>query len=731
MTGSFRLDTDARGLAVVTFDAPGKKVNVWSRAALEEFDALLDELVGRGDLTGVVFRSGKAETFIAGADVEELAGIDSPDQARDLSRRGQAVFQRVTDLSLPVVAAIHGACVGGGLEFALACSFRVASDADQTRLGFPEVQLGIIPAWGGTQRAARLLSLEDALTLVLTGSRVPARKALRMGLVDRVVPKERLDEEAAAMARAAAGGERAAAQGRTGVSNWLLKRNPVGRRVVLSQARRRVEQRSGYHYPAPFKAIEAIEVGLSQGMSAGLAFEAEAVAELAGGPTARNLMRIYELREAARHSKVAAEPREVRTLGVLGAGVMGGGIAEVASYSGIRVRLKDVDLARVADGLEHAARIAANAARKGSLDRRGVRDLMHRISGTVGYDGFGRVDAVVEAIVEDLEVKRRVLAEVEGEVREGTVLATNTSSLRVDDLTTALSRPEDFGGLHFFNPVEKMPLVEVVRGARTSDGAVATLHRLALDLGKTPVVVNDGPGFWVNRLLMPYLNEAVHLYAEGVPIEALDGALEDFGLPMGPLALLDEIGLDVAAKVGKVMTDAYPDRMRPHAILHRLQVTDRLGRKSGAGFYRYEGGERKGPDEKLRGELGLPPAGEGQTPVYDDDYLVTRTLYPMINEAARALADGIVSTPGEGDLALVMGIGWPPFRGGLLRWADDVGPAEVVERLGQWSALLDPCFAPSAALRERARGGSGFYGELAAPVTRAAVREDGQATLGF
>ncbi|HJR53858.1 MAG TPA: 3-hydroxyacyl-CoA dehydrogenase NAD-binding domain-containing protein [Gemmatimonadota bacterium] len=731
MTSSFRLETDVRGLAVVTFDAPGKKVNLWSRTALAEFDALLDELAGRGDLTGVVFRSGKPDTFIAGADVAELADIDSPDEARELSRRGQAVFQRVTDLSLPVVAAIHGACVGGGLEFALACSFRVASDADQTRLGFPEVQLGIIPAWGGTQRAARLLSLEDALTLVLTGNRVPAKKALRMGLVDRVVQQERLDEEAAAMARAAAGGERAATQGRAGISNWLLKRNPVGRRVVLSQARRRVEQRSGYNYPAPFKAIEAIEVGLSQGMSAGLALEAEAVAELAGGPTARNLMRIHQLREAARRPPVAAEPRPVRTLGILGAGVMGGGIAEVASYSGIRVRLKDVDLGRVADGLEHAARIAGNAARKGSLDRRGVRDLMHRISGTVGYAGFGRVDAVVEAIVEDIEVKRRVLAEVEHEVRAGTVLATNTSSLRVDDLATALSRPEDFGGLHFFNPVERMPLVEVVRGARTSDGAVATLHQLALDLGKTPVVVNDGPGFWVNRLLMPYLNEAVHLYAEGVPIDALDGALEDFGLPMGPLALLDEIGLDVAAKVGKVMADAFPDRMRPHAILHRLQVTERLGRKSGAGFYRYEGGERKGPDEKLRGELGLPPTGEGQTPVYDDDYLATRTLYPMINEAARALADGIVSTPGEGDLALVMGIGWPPFRGGLLRWADEIGPAEVVERLGQWSALLDPRFAPSAALRERARGGSGFYGEPSSSVARAAVREDGQATLGI
>ena len=729
MSGAFRLDVDGRGLGSVTFDQPDRKVNVWSRAVLDEFDALLDELGGRDDLSAIVFRSAKPDTFIAGADVAELGAIGSPEEARELSRRGQAVFQRVADLSLPTVAAIHGACVGGGLEFALACSFRLASDSDETRLGFPEIQLGILPAWGGTQRAARLLSLEDALTLILTGNRVSAQKAARMGLVDRALPRASLEEEAAAVARAAARGERAVANEPDRFRGWLVKKNPLGRKLVLSQARKRVEARTGHHYPAPFKAIEAIEVGLSQGMAAGLAFEAQAVAELATTPAARNLMRLYGLREAARTPPGPGPARRVESLGVLGAGVMGGGIAEVAAYAGIRVRLKDVDLARVADGLEHAARIARQAERKGSLDRRGVRDLMHRISGTVGYAGFGRLDAVVEAIVEDADVKRRVLAEVEAEVREGTVLATNTSSLRVDDLAAALARPEAFGGLHFFNPVEKMPLVEVVRGERTSDDALTTLHRLALDLGKTPVVVRDGPGFWVNRLLMPYLNEAVHLYAEGVSIATLDGALEDFGLPMGPLALLDEIGLDVAAKVGKVMAEAFPDRMRPHAILHRLQVTERLGRKSGVGFYRYEGGERKGPDEKLRGELGLPSAGESEAPVYDDDTLVSRCLYPMVNEAARALAEGIVASPGEGDLALVLGIGWPPFRGGLLRWADEVGPAEIVERLTHWSTLIDPRFAPSTALKERARSG-GFHGSRA--VARAATEPAGdQASLGF
>ena len=307
------------------------------------------------------------------------------------------------------------------------------------------------------------------------------------------------------------------------------------------------------------------------------------------------------------------------------------------------------------------------------------------------------------------------MAEVEKEAGPQAVLATNTSSLRVDDLAAALERPRSFGGLHFFNPVDRMPLVEVVRGGATGDDALATLHALAVELGKTPVVVGDGPGFWVNRLLTPYLNEAAFLYAEGVSVETLDGALERFGLPMGPLALLDEVGLDVAAKVGRVLARAFPDRMRPHALLHRLEMTGRLGKKSGRGFYVHDGGRRE-VDDGLREELGLMPVGgAGEEPVFDEEYLIARCLYPMVNEAARALDDGIVESPDDGDLALVMGIGWPPFRGGLLRWADGVGLARIVGRLDEWAAAVDPRFAPSPALRERARWSGGFYGRPPEP----------------
>ncbi len=715
MGSAFDYVVEDDGLATVDFDTPRRKVNVWSRETLDELEEVLAELTARGDLSAIVFRSAKPDSFIAGADLDMLAGVTSGAEATALSRRGQTVFGRLADLSVPTVAAVHGACVGGGLEFALACSFRVASDGDVTRLGFPEVQLGILPAWGGTQRAPRVVGLQEALGLVLTGRLVSGRSAARTGLVDRAVPEARLTEAARELARAAVRGEGAEAGG-GGLARLLLERNPVGRRLVFARARRTTGEKTGGHYPAPFMAIDVMEIGLAEGMAAGLVAEAEAVGELATTPAARNLMWLHRRREQARKPLSYGTARPVRRLGVLGAGVMGGAIAEVAAWNGIQVRLKDIDHARVAAGLAHAARIVGKARRRGKIPDREARRLLNRISGTTTYAGFGHAEVVVEAIVEDLEVKRRVLAEVEREVDPEAVLATNTSSLRVDDLATVLERPRFFAGLHFFNPVEKMPLVEIVRGGRTADDALATLHGLAIQLGKTPVVVRDGPGFWVNRLLTPYLNEAAFLYAEGVSVEALDGALERFGLPMGPLALLDEVGLDVAAKVGRVLAHAYPDRMRPHALLHRLEMTGRLGKKSGRGFYVHAGGRQRVVDGGLRNELGLAPAGgDGEEPVFDEEYLVARCLYPMVNEAARALDEGIVDSPDDGDLALVMGIGWPPFRGGLLRWADEVGPGRIVGRLDEWASAVDPRFAPSPALRERGRWRGGFYGRPPEP----------------
>ena len=722
----FQVAIDEGGIATVIFDDPDRRVNVWSRASLDALELVLAELAVRSELAGIVFRSGKPDTFVAGADIEMLAAVRSAGEARALSERGQAAFQRVADLSVPTVAAIHGACVGGGLEFALACSFRVAADDEATKLGFPEVQLGIIPAWGGTQRAPRLVGLQRALSLILGSGRVDARKARAMGLVDRVVSAPELGAAARDVALAAARGRDVPAAPQSGVARILLERNPIARRAIVSQARKRVREKTGGHYPAPFAAIDVMEAGLAKGLEAGLAAEARAVADLFEGPVAGHLMRIYLLREAARKPPGAGEPGRVRRVGILGAGVMGGAIAEVAAYRGMDVRLKDIALEQVAQGLAHAASIARRAEKRGALSSREARDILHKISGTVSYVGFARVDLVIEAVVEDMGVKRSVLQEAERSAPRAAI-ATNTSSLRVDELARALDDPTRFGGLHFFNPVERMPLVEVVRGARTSDDAVATLHAFAVQLGKVPVVVRDGPGFWVNRLLMPYLNEAAHLWAEGVELDDLDGALEAFGLPMGPMALLDEVGLDVAAKVGVVLERAFPDRMRAHPLLQRLTNEGRLGKKGGRGFYLYKDGERKGPDKGLRAALGLGPRagrpGASEAPVYDDPDLVARCLYPMVNEAARALDERIVASPDEGDLALVMGMGWPPFRGGLLRWADEVGAGAIVQRLEEWSAAIDARFAPSEALRARRR--TGFFGPRELTASQAQARIEG------
>lgn len=714
MSKAFDYSVDTDGVATVVFDLPGKRVNLWSLATLEEFETTLSELSQHEGLVAVLFRSGKPDTFIAGADVEELAAVRSSEEATRLARRGQKTFQRVADLSVPTVAVIHGACVGGGLEFALACSFRVASDDLVTRIGFPETQLGIIPAWGGTQRTARLVGLQEALKLILTARRLTARQAAKLGVVDQAVPKGRLDEIAHDTVRAAAGGKAIPGGTSSGLQRLVLDRNPIGRRLLFSQSRKRVKEKTGLHYPAPLAAIEVMEIGQAEGMTAGLEAEARVVGELAMTPAARNLMWLYKQRESAKSPPGGGVAKPVRRLAVVGAGVMGGAIAEVAAYREIGVRLKDVDNERLAAGLGHAAKIALGLRKRGKLSSREVRNLMNRVSGTTAYTGFGTVDLVIEAIVEDLEIKRRVLAELEREVPGRAFLATNTSSLSVDALAEVLQWPERFGGLHFFNPVERMPLVEIVQGSRTSSDCLTTLHALALKLGKTPVVVRDSPGFWVNRLLMPYLNEAVALYEEGVSIESVDSALEEFGLPMGPLALLDQVGLDVAVKVGAVLGEAFPERMTPNGLIRRLESTGRMGKKSGSGFYTYEGKD-KSPDRSLRAELGLPESGSNgeEESVFGEEYLVSRCLYPMVNEAALALEDNVVGSAGDGDLALVMGMGWPPFRGGLLRWADEIGLARIVDRLDEWSAAIDPRFTPTDSLRERSRWQAGFYTESA------------------
>lgn len=707
--GSPTLSVDPGGLAQLVFDAPDRSANVLTEQVMDRLARLLSEIrdgCEAGTIRGVLVRSAKA-SFIVGADIDAIADIDSPDEGAETARLGQAVFLELERLPVPTVAAVHGACMGGGTELALACRYRVASDAPETRIGLPEVQLGILPAWGGTVRLPRLLGLRAALDLLLTGKTVRGRKAERVGLVDEVLPHDLFGELAEAFLREIIEGRERSAGPARGIAARLVEDTAPGRRIVLAAARRRVLDRTGGHYPAPLRILDVLRSSLGRSVEKALEAEARAAGELIASRVSKNLVHVFRLRESTKKgAHVSAEPRPVSELAVVGAGTMGGGIAQLAAFHGLRVRLKDIHTEALSLALHHAASLFDSAVAKRKMSRREAEQTMDRISGGLDYAGFGPSDLVVEAVVERMDVKRTIFRELESKVGEACVLATNTSSLSVDEMAEALGSPGRLAGMHFFNPVHKMPLVEVVRGPRTDDAAVATVYALAVRLGKVPVIVRDGPGFLVNRVLGPYLNEAGHLLGEGATVEAIDGALTAFGMPMGPLRLLDEVGIDIARHAGQTLHHAFGERLAPARALVSLGESGRLGRKGGVGFYRYEKGREAGVDTDVYEASGVRP---GAGPDLAPETIRDRLVLVMVNEAARALADGIADSAADVDLGMIMGTGFPPFRGGLLRYADDLHPRTVVERLERYEEALGIRFAPAPLLRELVAEDRGFY----------------------
>lgn len=689
------------GIAEVRFDTPGEKVNLFTPGALAALEDAFSFLGRHEGLRGVLLASGKPGVFVAGADVKLIASVKTEEEGRGKALAGQMVFGKLADLPVPTAAAIAGKCLGGGLEIALACRYRVAGDSEDVQIGLPEVKLGIVPGWGGTQRLPRLVGLPAALGMILAGRTVDARRARKMGLVDAVVPVERVEAEARRMLLAA--------PPRTPppLSRRITLAWPA-RTVILSRAATAAARRSGGHYPALPAALDAVGTGLSRGMDEGLLREASQLGRLVVGSASRNLIGIFL---SSRGGPSQPEGREARETAVLGAGVMGAAIAGLAASKGFGVRLRDLAEGPLEKGTTAARKIVERERRKGRSSR-WIASRIQLLRPTVSLAGFGALDLVVEAVVEDLEVKKKTLSEIEERVPEDCLLATNTSSLPVDSIASALKRPERLVGLHFFNPAEKMPLVEIVRGRRSSSEAVETARRFAARLGKTPVVVRDAPGFVVNRLLMPYLAEAVRMVAEGASPVRVDSLLKAFGMPMGPLALLDQIGMDVAAKVAGVLEDAFAPGERenggsvPRRGLHALAEAGWLGVKSGRGFYVHRGRHRSPHEEALSA---LRELGRGGifTPK-DDETVIRRLLFPVINEAARVLADGIAPGPGEVDLAMVFGTGFPPFRGGPLRWADTLGPGEIFSVLEDLAGAHGAHLAPSEALRTAAQEGR-FY----------------------
>jgi 3-hydroxyacyl-CoA dehydrogenase/enoyl-CoA hydratase/3-hydroxybutyryl-CoA epimerase len=706
--GAFRVERDG-DIAVVIFDLPGEPVNKFSRAVKDEFAATMLALRPDAAVKGVVIISGKPDNFIAGADIEEFVAAKSEEEFRTLSREGQKFLDEIAAFPKIVVAAINGACLGGGLEISLACHYRVATTNPKTVLGLPETQLGIIPGAGGCNRLPRLVGLRAALDMILAAKNIRGDKALKMGLVDELVAPPILREIAVRAARAGRVPQR---RGRpAGLLSWLLDGTKQGRAFVLSQARKMTLKKSGGHYPALPAAMEAIEYSLDHGMARGLEHEADLFARMAMTPVSRRLVEIFFATTALKkdpgvEAPVPA-PKPIEHLAVLGAGFMGAGIAVTAAdQAGVPVRMKDADLPRVAKGIKAVADVIGENVKRRRYNRLEAARRTALVSGGVDFSGFRHAHLVIEAVFEDLEVKRSVLREVEAVADAETIFASNTSTIPISRIAEASMHPATVVGMHFFSPVHRMPLLEVIAAEKTSKETIVTAVAFGRRMGKTVIVVQDRPGFFINRILAPYMNETGQLLREGVPIEVVDGAMTRWGFPVGPVTLMDEVGLDVAVKAGGVMSAALGERLTPAINIDALVKAGHLGRKNGKGFFRYESGKKTGVDETVYDILGIRKAG---APPEGD--MVERLTLAMLNESVRALEEGVIRQPRDGDIGAIFGIGYPPFRGGPFRTLDAMGAAAAVTALERLAGRHGPRFAPAAMLADMATRGGRFYPE--------------------
>lgn len=693
------LHVDEQGIAELRLGAPSESVVTLTRERLLALGRALDALSQNARVRGVVLTGPGPGMFCAGADIGLIHSIGSVADGIDAANQGRAIFQRCRELPVPVIAAIEGPCVGGGYELALYCDARVASDHPATQIGLPETKLGIVPGFGGTQNLSRLTGLPTALPLILQGRLLRARPAWKKGLVDRIAPPAKLlDLARAEIEKLLQKGRKAPPRRLRGAAFWLSC-TPL-RALAVRSARKALSRGQARFYPAPKVALQLCVQAFTLPAAEGYAAEAKALGETIVTPVSKALTQLFFLTERSKRLGRGEGAVDLQRALVIGGGVMGAGIAGQLCHKGLRVRLCDLDGAALARAKARLQKDLDRRLLRRRLERHEAQAVQDRLAVATEWGSLQGTDLWLEAVAEDLDLKRRLMAQaVERGLPATAILATNTSSLSVSAMASAVPGPERVVGIHFFNPPEKMPLVEVVRGQQTSDAAVATACRLATRLGKFPIVVADAPGFLVNRCLSPYLNEAARLLVEGNTPEAVDRTALDFGMPMGPCRLLDEIGYDVAAKVSQVMHAAFPDRMQPNALFAAMVDAGALGRKSGGGLYAADG-RRSGPGmavlARIRRERGVPAREAASSEI------VHRLVYPLVDEAYRCLDDGIVASEQDLDLGMVMGIGFPPFLGGVTGFAAREGLRTIVARLDELARNVDPRFQPSDGLRRRA-----------------------------
>ncbi|RWX53433.1 fatty acid oxidation complex subunit alpha FadJ [Photobacterium chitinilyticum] len=696
---AFSLSYGDNGVAWLKIDVPEEKMNTLQSAFVEQVSDVLAELKGRQDIKGLVVHSGKPDNFIAGADIRMLAACTTAEEAQQLAAKGQELFAELEALPFHVVAAIHGPCLGGGMELALACHSRVCSDDDKTRLGLPEVQLGLLPGSGGTQRLPRLVGVANALDMILTGKQLRAKKAKKLGVVDEAVPQSILLDIAEQQALKAKPSRKHSFQ------DWAMGGNALGRSLVFDQAAKKTREKTRGNYPAADAILEVIKFGLQFGMEKGLQQEAKRFGELVMSSESAALRSIFFATTAMKKETGSdAKPGTIKRVGVLGGGLMGGGISHVtATKAGYPVRIKDIANDGILNAVAYNYKLLDKKRKRRIISKAELQKQMMSITGGIDYTGFNHADVVIEAVFEDLNLKHQMVKEIEENAKAETIFATNTSSLPIHQIAEAAQRPQNVVGLHYFSPVEKMPLVEVIPHAGTSPETVATVVALAKKQGKTPIVVGDKAGFYVNRILAPYMNEAASVLLSGEPIEHLDTALLDFGFPVGPITLLDEVGVDIGAKIMPIMVEELGERFKGPDVFDILLSDGRKGRKSGKGFYLYDS-KKKAVDKTVYKLLNIKP--EKKANGMD---LAMRCILMMLNEAARCLDEGVIQSPRDGDIGAIFGIGFPPFLGGPFRYMDLLGIKRVVELLDEHADKYGERFKPCDKLVAMANEGQSFY----------------------
>ena len=701
---TFTLVRQENGIAHLVMDVVADTMNTLKAEFAEQVSDVLADIKSDSTIRGIVLCSGKKDSFVAGADINMINDCKSKEEVVALTRQGQVIFSQLEQLSIPIVAAINGACLGGGLELAMACHARICSDNPKTVLGLPEVQLGLLPGGGGTQRLPKLVGVQKALDMMLTGKQLRAKQALKLGLVNDVVPNSILMATAEKMALA--GNFKYTVKFKSSLVNKFLEGTSIGRGLVYKQANKSVLS----NYPAPVKIINCVKTGLEQSSAKGYQIEAEHFAELVMSAESSQLRNLFFATTEMKKEQGVADvmPEKITKAGVLGGGLMGGGIAFVtATKAGIPARIKDISH----QGISHAFKYSFDLLNKKVKRRFMLKSVMQKqmsmITGCVDYSGFKDVDIVVEAVFENLELKQNMVVEIEKNAKKSTIFASNTSSLPIGNIAAKAARPDNVIGLHYFSPVDKMPLAEIIPHEGTSDQTISTTVAFAKKQGKTPIVVKDKAGFYVNRILAPYMNEAAILLLAGEPIDKLDKALVNFGFPVGPMQLLDEVGIDVGAKIGPILQADLGERFAAPSAFSKLLDDGRLGKKADKGFYLYGKQAKKGKkqvDESIYSLLNLKPVGS-----LSSDEIVKRCTFMMLNEAARCVDEGIVRNARDGDIGAIFGIGFPPFLGGPLRYIDKIGVQSLVAQLTQWSKQHGERYTPCEALVAMAENGTRYY----------------------